>query len=167
MAISSSTVGRTRGASPPIPHRLGRYEDRRGRCVAPSYAAIDGFGTGDNVWTERRQGAPVIVSDYAPTGDQELLNARTELQVYEAAVIAFESAHELLDIVMRAADRAAARAAIERHYGFSEVQSQAVLDLQVQRLTVTDRRNIEQSREQAAERVGRLEQTSTQNDAKT
>ena len=78
------------------------------------------------------------------TNDDELRNARLEMQIYEAIVVAANDAHAVLDCVLDAADPEAARRALEGRFGFNETQAWAVMDVQFRRLTLTDRNKIKQ-----------------------
>ena len=62
------------------------------------------------------------------TNDDELRNARLEMQIYEAIVVAANDAHAVLDCVLDAADPEAARRALEGRFGFNETQAWAVIE---------------------------------------
>lgn len=97
-----------------------------------------------------------------PTPDAELQDMRAHLHAHEAIAIASKDAHNVLDVVLNAADSdAACRALIDR-YGFTEAQARTVTDVQVHRLSQsglahTERRCLQLSRRiTAGERVRRL-----------
>jgi hypothetical protein len=76
------------------------------------------------------------------TVDLELRNTRDELAVYEAIGVAANDAHGTLETMLTASDSEAARHALQQQYGFTEVQSVAVMDMQFRRLTAaTGRRS--------------------------
>ena len=89
--------------------------------------------------------------------ENDVRNARLAIQVYDAVAIAARDAHAVLDTVMGASDQDTARGALQDRFGFTEVQAQAVLDLQFRKLTSTDLRAIEQHRQELVARVALLE----------
>ena len=91
------------------------------------------------------------------TAEVELRNASDQLQIYEAFVVATSDAHGTLDAMLAASDPDSARRALQQRYGFTEVQAVAVMDLQLRRVTASDREKIEQLRQELAERVMFLE----------
>lgn len=90
--------------------------------------------------------------------EDELGNARQQLQIYDAIVIAAHDAHAVLDTMLIASDPDAARRSLEDRYGFTETQSWAVMDVQFRRLTVTDRLKIERRHQELAAQVAVLEE---------
>ena len=99
----------------------------------------------------------VVLPGLELTVDVELRNTRYELGVYEAIGAAANDAHGTLETMLTASDPEAARHALQQRYGFTEVQSLAVMDMQFRRLTATDREKIEQRRHELAQRVRFLE----------
>lgn len=91
------------------------------------------------------------------TAGLELQNSLYELRVYEAIAVATNDAHGTLDAMLGASDPEAAGRALQRRFGFSELQAIAVMDLQFRRVTAIDRQKIEQRRQELAARVVALE----------
>jgi DNA gyrase subunit A len=83
--------------------------------------------------------------------------ARQQLAVYEAISVAASNAHAVLDVIFDASNSAAARAVLEQRYGFTEVQSSAVMDMQFRRMTSEDRENLEKRRAEVIAEVAALE----------
>jgi DNA gyrase/topoisomerase IV subunit A len=78
----------------------------------------------------------------------ELESVRTQLQIYEAVAAAANDPHSILDAISGSPDSDGARRALQEHFGFSEVQALAVMDMQFRRLTAIDReRNHQRRRE--------------------
>ena len=78
--------------------------------------------------------------------------------IYEAVLVAAGDAHAVLDVLLGAADPYAARAALRDRYGFTEVQASAVLDLQLSRVTSSQRQRFEQGLREVRARVAELEE---------
>jgi DNA gyrase subunit A len=83
--------------------------------------------------------------------------ARQQVAVYEAISVAASDAHAVLDVILTASNSAAARAVLQQRYGFTEVQSSAVLDMQFRRMTSEDREILEKRREEVVAEVAALE----------
>ena len=83
--------------------------------------------------------------------------ARQQLAVYEAISVAASDAHAVLDVILDASNLASARAALQQRYGFTDVQSSAVMDMQFRRMTSEDRENLEKRREEVVAEVAALE----------
>lgn len=83
--------------------------------------------------------------------------ARQQLEVYEAISAAASDAHAVLDVILSASNSDAARAALQQRYGFTEVQSSAVMDMQFRRMTSEDREVLERRREEIVAEVAALE----------
>lgn len=58
--------------------------------------------------------------------EQDLQDVRRQVHIYEAVSIAASDAHAVLDVMLTAADPAAANHALMDRYGFSELQAWAV-----------------------------------------
>lgn len=72
------------------------------------------------------------------TPEVELQDMRAHLHAHEAIITAAKDAHNVLDIVLNAADPDAARSALVDRYGFTEAQARAVTDVPVHRLTQSE-----------------------------
>ncbi len=83
--------------------------------------------------------------------------ARQQLAIYEAISAAAGDAHAVLDVILDATDSAAARTGLQQRYGFTEVQSSAVMEMQFRRMTSEDRKALEKRREEVVAQVAALE----------
>lgn len=94
-----------------------------------------------------------------PESDPEadLQDVLRQVHIYEAIATAASDARAVLDVMLTAADPEAANRALVDRYAFTEVQAWAVMDVQFRRLTVTDRKKIEQRLHELRERVNDLE----------
>lgn len=84
--------------------------------------------------------------------------------VYEAMLAAAATGRgrcgpssSVLDVILDAPHSAAARAVLGQRYGFTKVQSSAVMDVQFRRMTSADRENLEKLRADAMAEVAALE----------
>jgi DNA gyrase subunit A len=92
------------------------------------------------------------------SADDELQSLQYQVQVYEALAVAIGDARAVVDAMLEASNPEAARQALERRYGFTEMQARAVMELQFRRVTALDRQRIEQRRHELAARVAVLEE---------
>lgn len=83
---------------------------------------------------------------------------RAHLRAHEAILIASKDAHNVLDIVLKAADQDAARSALVDRYGFTEAQARAVTDIQVHRLTQSELAHTERRCHQLGRSIAAREQ---------
>ena len=97
-------------------------------------------------------------SDVRSIAETDLRMGRQQVLVYEAILVAADDAHAVLDVLLEATDPDAARAALQDRYGFTEVQAAAVLDLQLSRVTSSQRQRIEQGLREVTARVAELEE---------
>lgn len=68
-----------------------------------------------------------------------LAHVEAQIHVYEALASAVERRREVYELLEEAEDPAAARLALQTLLGTDEVGAQAIMDLQLRRLTVTGR----------------------------
>jgi DNA gyrase subunit A len=72
----------------------------------------------------------------------ELQKAEERAHILEGFVIALDHLDEVIQLIRSSASPAAAREGLMASYGLSEIQAQAILDLQLQRLTAMERDKI-------------------------
>jgi len=72
----------------------------------------------------------------------DLARAEERAHILEGLVIALDHLDEVIKTIRASADPAAAKAALMEKFGLSEVQSQAILDMRLQRLTALEREKI-------------------------
>jgi len=80
------------------------------------------------------------MTDRDAAGDRALVEA--QMHVYEALVSAVERRREVYELLEGAEDPAAASRELQTLLGTDEVGAQAVIDLQLRRLTLTERAKI-------------------------
>ncbi|WP_104105427.1 DNA gyrase subunit A [Nocardioides sp. 616] len=87
----------------------------------------------------------------------ELERARDELLIFEAVEEAASNPHDVLDVLLTSADSESAGEALQRQFGFTEMQADAVMSLQFRRVTHIERRNIRERCEALTEVISDLE----------
>ena len=75
------------------------------------------------------------------------------LEILEAIAVATAHPHEVVDVLLGAADASEARRALGSAFDWSENQARAVLDQQFRRVTQLERRKLETARSELAARV--------------
>ncbi|WP_181313248.1 hypothetical protein [Nocardioides campestrisoli] len=91
-----------------------------------------------------------------PPASELLERALDDLNIWEAVLLATRDPHGVLDVVMAAADPEAAVAALSQRFSVSEIQAEAMLALQVRRVTARDRAAIEAKHDELAAMVAGL-----------
>jgi DNA gyrase subunit A len=86
----------------------------------------------------------------------ELRKAEERAHILEGFVIALDHLDEVIQLIRSSASPAAAREALMTNYELSEIQAQAVLDLQLQRLTAMERDKIVEEHREIRVRIEEL-----------
>jgi len=73
----------------------------------------------------------------------DLSEARARAHILEGLLIALAHLDEVIETIRRSADTDTARAALMKEFGLSEIQSTAILDMQLKRLAALERQKIE------------------------
>ncbi|GAA4719824.1 DNA gyrase subunit A [Nocardioides conyzicola] len=97
-------------------------------------------------WWRRTRYALVERSSDRPAEVLGRLEGR--LHILDPLVRVLEDPHELLDVLLGAADVASARAALREHYGIDDIQAAAVLDMQLRQLPPGQQRRIARERDE-------------------
>ena len=87
----------------------------------------------------------------------DLKKARARLEVLEGLRIAIDNLDRVIQIIRGSADVEEARAGLIAEFGFSLVQAQAILDMQLRRLAALEREKLENEYKELLELVQRLE----------
>ena len=87
----------------------------------------------------------------------DLKKARARLEVLEGLRIAIDNLDRVIQIIRGSADVEEARASLIAEFGFSLVQAQAILDMQLRRLAALEREKLENEYKELLELVERLE----------
>lgn len=73
----------------------------------------------------------------------DLSEARARAHILEGLLIALNNLDDVIETIRRSADTDAAKAALMKKFGLSEIQSTAILDMQLKRLAALERQKIE------------------------
>ncbi len=76
-------------------------------------------------------------------GEYELEKARSRLHILEGLRVALKHLDEIIDLIKKAPDADIARDRLMKRYRLSEIQAQAILDMQLRRLAALERKKIE------------------------
>ncbi len=87
----------------------------------------------------------------------DLKKARARLEVLEGLRIAIDNLDRVIQIIRGSADVEEARTSLIAEFGFSLVQAQAILDMQLRRLAALEREKLENEYKELLETVERLE----------
>ncbi len=86
----------------------------------------------------------------------ELAEARDRAHILEGLLIALNNLDEVIDTIRKSADTDAAKLALMTKFGLSEIQAQAILEMQLKRLAALERQKIEDEYKQLQEVIDRL-----------
>ena len=86
----------------------------------------------------------------------ELSEARARAHILEGLLIALGHLDEVIKVIRESADTDTARAALMKKFGLSEIQSTAILDMQLKRLAALERKKIEDEYKLIKELMDRL-----------
>ena len=87
----------------------------------------------------------------------ELERARRRAHVLEGLLIALDHLDEVIDTIRRSRTADTAKANLCKRFNFTEVQAQAILDLQLRRLAALERRRVQEEYREVIERIGFLQ----------
>lgn len=73
----------------------------------------------------------------------ELKQAKARAHILEGYLIALDNIDQVVEIIKKSKDETTAKAALMKKFGLSDLQSQAILDMQLKRLTGLERSKIE------------------------
>jgi len=89
--------------------------------------------------------------------EYELVQAKARAHILEGYLIALKHIDEVVEIIKKAKDEADAKQKLMKKFGLSEIQSQAILDMQLKRLTGLERTKIEDELAMLRETIDYLE----------
>jgi DNA gyrase subunit A len=87
----------------------------------------------------------------------ELDKARTRAHILEGLLIALANLDEVIQTIRQSPDAEVARERLMTRFKLSDLQAQAILDLQLRRLAALERQKIENEQQQTLERIAFLE----------
>jgi len=87
----------------------------------------------------------------------ELAQAQARAHILEGLKIAVDNIDEVIEVIKRAKDVERARAALMEKFKLTEIQAQAILDMQLKRLAALERQKIEEEYQMIKETIDYLE----------
>ncbi|OGK17278.1 DNA gyrase subunit A [Candidatus Roizmanbacteria bacterium RIFCSPHIGHO2_02_FULL_40_13b] len=87
----------------------------------------------------------------------ELTQAKARAHILEGLLIALDNIDEVIDIIRKSANEPEAKTKLMKKFGLSDLQSQAILDMQLKRLTGLERSKIEEELKSLRDRIAFLE----------
>lgn len=74
--------------------------------------------------------------------NQMLIRLGERIVILEALVFACENYRDIIEIILSSEDSRAAKEKISKEYGFSEAQSQAIIDMRIKAFTKLERKKL-------------------------
>jgi DNA gyrase subunit A len=90
-------------------------------------------------------------------GEYELKKARSRLHILEGLRVALKHLDEIIDLIKKAPDADVARDRLMKRYRLTEIQAQAILDMQLRRLAALERKKIEDEYKELLAQIKLLE----------
>ncbi|MFZ6029391.1 MAG: DNA gyrase subunit A, partial [Chloroflexota bacterium] len=89
--------------------------------------------------------------------EYELAKARARAHILEGYLVALKNLDEIIALIRRSPDADTARTRLMKQYKLSEIQAQAILDLQLRRLAALERKKIEEEYKEIKATIKSLE----------
>lgn len=89
--------------------------------------------------------------------DYDLRKAKARSHILEGLLIALSNLDEVIRIIRNAPDSDSAKTQLMERFSLSEIQAQAILDMQLRRLSALERWKIEEEQKQLIEKIADLE----------
>lgn len=86
----------------------------------------------------------------------ELAEARDRAHILEGLLIALKNLDDVIDTIRRSADTDAAREALMKKFGLTEIQATAILEMQLKRLAALERQKLEDEYKELKARIDTL-----------
>jgi DNA gyrase subunit A len=90
-------------------------------------------------------------------GEYELEKARSRIHILEGLRVALKHLDEIIELIKKAPDADIARDRLMKRYRLSEIQAQAILDMQLRRLAALERKKIEDEYKELLAQIKQLE----------
>ncbi|MHB1319647.1 MAG: DNA gyrase/topoisomerase IV subunit A, partial [Anaerolineae bacterium] len=87
----------------------------------------------------------------------ELERARQRAHILEGLLIALDHLDEVIDTIRRSRTAETAKENLQKRFSFTDVQAQAILDLQLRRLAALERRRVQEEYREVLERIAFLQ----------
>ncbi len=147
-----------RGAQPrKVLNQLYKYTPLQTTFGVQMLALVDGeprllsLKRALQIFVEHRRTVIVRRSNY------ELGKARARLHVLDGLLIALDHIDAVIETIRRSRDAEEARVRLIERFDLSEIQAQAILDMQLRRLAALERSKIEEEHEQVRGKIAYLE----------
>jgi DNA gyrase subunit A len=147
-----------RGAQPEkVVNQLYKYTPLQSTFGVQLLALVDGeprmltFKRMLQIYIDHRKEVITRRSNY------ELNKAKARAHILEGLLIALANLDDVIQTIRQSADAEVAREKLQTRFKLSEVQAQAILDLQLRRLAALERQKIEDEQKQTLERIAYLE----------
>jgi DNA gyrase subunit A len=88
----------------------------------------------------------------------DLARARERAHILEGLLVALKNLDAVIDLIRRSRTAETARTNLQREFKLSEIQAQAILDMQLRRLAALERRKIEDEHKERVAQIQRLEE---------
>jgi DNA gyrase subunit A len=154
----SIIIGLRRGAQPmKVLNQLYKYTPLQSTFGVQMLALVDGeprllsLKRMLQVYIDHRQEVIIRRSRF------ELNKARARAHILEGLLIALANLDEVIKTIRQSPDAEVARQRLMERFKLSELQAQAILDLQLRRLAALERQKIEDEQRQTLERIAYLE----------
>ncbi|OGK16397.1 DNA gyrase subunit A [Candidatus Roizmanbacteria bacterium RIFCSPHIGHO2_01_FULL_39_12c] len=89
--------------------------------------------------------------------EYELAHAKAKAHILEGYLIALDHIDEVIEIIRKSKDEPAAKASLVKKFNLSQIQAQAILDMQLKRLTGLEKEKIEAELSMLKETIAHLE----------
>ncbi len=89
--------------------------------------------------------------------EYELAQAKARAHILEGYLIALDHIDEVIEVIKKSKDEPTAKQSLQKKFGLSEIQAQAILDMQLKRLTGLERDKIEDELAMLKETIQYLE----------
>ena len=147
-----------RGAQPKkVLNQLYKFTMLQSTFGAQMLALVDGeprllpLKRALQIFIEHRQTVIVRRSNY------DLAKARARIHILDGLLIALENIDAVIQTIKESPDVEQAKERLIKHFELSEVQAQAILDMQLRRLAALERWKIEEEHKQVKEQIDYLE----------
>jgi len=147
-----------RGAQPKkVLNQLYKYTSLQSTFGVIMLALVDGeprtlpLKRALQIFIEHRQTVIVRRTNF------ELARARARLHILDGLMIAINNIDAVIKTIREAADAEVAKANLMKRFKLSEIQAQAILDMQLRRLAALERHKIEEEHKQVRDTIAYLE----------
>src|SRR5512143_168419 len=154
----STVIELKRGAQPKkVLNQLYKYTTLQSTFGVQMLALVDGeprtlpLKRALQIFIEHRQTVIVRRSNF------ELAKARARQHILDGYLIALNNLDEVIKTIKESQDADEAKANLVTRFKLSEIQAQAILDMQLRRLAALERQKIEDEHKQVAELIASLE----------